>query len=79
MGISTETFLKNKNLSDFFNIIAIDYVKDRSFINIIEAKNYPIYSVFFRPDYYYLTYETYNKFNIEINEETLAVAEAFSN
>ena len=51
MGLSTDTFLKNKNISSFYKIISTS--KDRTgleFVSTIEAINYPFYGFQWHPE-----------------------------
>lgn len=49
-GISPSDFIKNKRLHQFFHILATSFdKKEKEFISLIEAKDYPIYGVAFHP------------------------------
>ena len=50
-GISPEDFIQNSHLRRFYNIIATSVDNEgKTFVNMIEAKYYPIYGVQFHPE-----------------------------
>ena len=64
LGITTEDFYNDKNLSSAFELVAVDYSGDVEFITAIEHKKYPMYGFTFHPEFFFLEFETFNKINI---------------
>lgn len=51
LGLSKQKFLRNKNISNFYNIVGTSQDrKKREFVAIIEAKHYPFYGVQWHPE-----------------------------
>lgn len=51
LGLSKQKFLRNKNISNFYNIVGTSKDrKKREFVAIIEAKHYPFYGVQWHPE-----------------------------
>ncbi len=80
-GLSPTKFSNSKKLRDFYNIVAINNDrKNKPFISIIEAYNYPFYGIQFHPESgenqeYFATFikEEYkkNKKEYQINKDDL--------
>jgi anthranilate/para-aminobenzoate synthase component II len=57
-------------MNSFFNVLMVDTFNGTTFINSMEAKNYPIYTLMFHPEFQIIDFMTEAKFPLVANEKT---------
>ena len=71
-SISLDTFEKTPGLKHFMRVTSIDtlYPQNTTFINTMEAKNYPIYTSMYHPEYQVLHFAGPKKWMLASSNDT---------
>ena len=73
-SLSMETFNNTPGLNQMMKVTSIDKLGNITFVDSMEAKNYPIYTCMFHPEYQTLDYVGPKKWKMVANQDTDEIA-----
>lgn len=75
-SISMDTYEKTPGLKSFMTVTSVDTLQPQNvtFIDSMEAKNYPIYTSMYHPEYQLLDFGGPKKWKLATNDDTDEIA-----